>query len=129
MREALLEGVTRFADFEHSLGIAPNILSARLDGLVKAGVLAQRAYQEPGSRTRHSYHPTPAGRELALPLAALQQWADEHDPPASGPTVARRSAGGKFVRVALMDETRNPVPVDQLVFQKTPTHPSHNAQP
>jgi DNA-binding HxlR family transcriptional regulator len=127
MRESLLDGVTRFADFERRLGIAPNILSHRLDRLVTAGLLAQRFYQEPGSRRRRSYHPTPAGRDLALPLAALQQWADEHDPPAGGPTVVRRSADGRAVRVAVVDEAQTLVPVDRLVFHKTPTHPLHDS--
>jgi DNA-binding HxlR family transcriptional regulator len=127
MRESLLDGVNRFTDFERRLAIAPNILSDRLDQLVKAGLLAQRSYQEPGSRTRRSYHPTPAGRDLALPLAAMQQWADEHDPPASGPTVVRRSSDGRTVRVALVDEAHAPVPIDHLVFHKTQAHPLHDS--
>jgi DNA-binding HxlR family transcriptional regulator len=125
MREALIDGVARFADFERNLGIAPNILSDRLDRLVKAGLLVQRSYQEPGSRARRSYHPTSSGRDLALPLAALQQWADEHDPPAAGPTLLRRSADGRAVRVALVDESQTPVKVDQLVFDRTPSHPMY----
>jgi DNA-binding HxlR family transcriptional regulator len=127
MRESLLDEVTRFADFERRLGIAPNVLSDRLDRLVNAGLLVQRSYQEPGSRARRSYHPTPAGRDLALPLAALQQWADEHDPPASGPTIQRQSADGRAVRVALVDDAHTSVPVDQLVFHKTPAHPLHGS--
>jgi DNA-binding HxlR family transcriptional regulator len=125
MREALLEGVTRFAEFERRLGIAPNVLSDRLERLVAAGVLTKRSYQEPGSRARRSYHPTPAGRDLALTLAALQQWADDHDAPTSGPTVARRSGAQRAVRVALVDDAGDPVALDQLVFQKTSAHPAH----
>ena len=36
VREAL-HGLTRFDQFEQSLGIAPNMLTRRLAGLVKAG--------------------------------------------------------------------------------------------
>src|SRR5262249_46785959 len=72
LREALRDGVTRFADFQRNLGIAPNVLTNRLDNLVAAGVLTKRAYQEPGSRTRFSYHATAAGQDLVVILAALQ---------------------------------------------------------
>ena len=123
LRESLIEGVTRFADFERKLGIAPNVLTNRLDRLVTAGALTTRAYQEPGSRTRHSYHPTAAGKDLAVPLAALQQWGDEHNPPRRGPTVARRSPAGKAVRVGFLDEADQPVANSDLSFVKTAAYP------
>jgi DNA-binding HxlR family transcriptional regulator len=123
LREALFSGVTRFADFERKLGIAPNVLTDRLESLVAAGVLTRRAYQVPGSRTRFSYHPTPAGHDLAVPLAALQQWGDEHNPPPAGPTVVRRSAAGKAVRVGFLDEGDQAVPASDVVFVKTAAHP------
>jgi DNA-binding HxlR family transcriptional regulator len=124
LREALLRDVTRFADFQQSLGIAPNILTDRLHAIVNAGVLTKRAYQEPGSRRRFSYHPTAAGRELAVPLAALQQWGDEHNPPPAGPTVARRSAAGRPVRVGFVDDADRGVPIEDVVFAKTAAYPA-----
>jgi DNA-binding HxlR family transcriptional regulator len=124
LREALLQGVTRFADFERNLGIAPNILTDRLNAIVAAGVLTKRAYQEPGLRRRVSYHPTAAGKELAVTLAALQQWGDEHNPPPGGPTVARRSPAGKPVRVGFIDEADRGVPVEDVVFVKTDAYPA-----
>ncbi|UHH16402.1 winged helix-turn-helix transcriptional regulator [Streptomyces malaysiensis] len=47
---------------------------------MSAGVLETRAYREPGCRHRDAYHLTPAGRDLRLVLAALQQWGDTHRP-------------------------------------------------
>ena len=123
LREALLGGVTRFADFQRKLGIAPNVLTKRLDDLVTAGVLTKRAYQVPGSRTRFSYHTTAAGKDLAVPLAALQQWGDEHNAPPDGPTVARRSAAGKSVRVGFLDEANKAVPASDVIFVKTAAYP------
>ena len=35
-------GVERFADFQKTLGIAPNVLTARLEQLVNAGVMTRR---------------------------------------------------------------------------------------
>lgn len=116
MREALMGGVERFADFQKALGIAPNILTDRLERLVSAGVMTRRSYQEPGSRTRRSYHLTQAGKDLAVPLAALQQWGDVHNPPRSGPSVERRSPTGGPVRVGFLDEADHVVPLGDLSF-------------
>src|SRR6478609_10234115 len=41
LRDAF-EGLTRFSQFQRSLGVAKNILSARLHQLVDAGVLASQ---------------------------------------------------------------------------------------
>jgi DNA-binding HxlR family transcriptional regulator len=123
LREALLDGVTRFADFQRNLGVAPNVLTDRLERIVKAGVLVKRAYQEPGSRTRFSYHPTAAGKDLAVVLSALQQWGDEHNPPPDGVTVVRESASGKAVRVGFLDEADQAVPAEDVIFVKTAAYP------
>ncbi|MEU8301251.1 helix-turn-helix domain-containing protein [Micromonospora sp. NPDC048909] len=122
LREAALRGVTRFADFRDRLGIAPDILTGRLTGLVDQGVLEKRPYSEPGTRTRHSYHLTPAGEQLRVVLAALQQWGDENRPPSSGPSTLRRTAdGSRPVRVAFVDDTGAVVPPEQVVF--APAYP------
>ena len=120
LREALMAGVERFADFQHALGIAPNVLTDRLEHLVQAGVLTKRSYQEPGSRARRSYHLTPAGRDLAVPLAALQQWGDEHNPPRGGPTVLRRSPAGRAVQVEFVDDGGVTVRRDDVAFVAAP---------
>ncbi|MFE0631300.1 winged helix-turn-helix transcriptional regulator [Streptomyces sp. NPDC058864] len=105
LREAAIRGVTRFADFRRGLGIAPDLLTGRLGSLVDDGIMEKRPYREPGSRTRHSYHLTPAGEELRLILAALQQWGDTHRTPAQGPAHLRRSAAeGRPVSVAFVDD-------------------------
>ena len=43
MRDAL-QGLTRFDQFQKSLGIAPNMLTRRLNSLVDAGMLMRRRY-------------------------------------------------------------------------------------
>src|ERR1700748_2862971 len=45
LRDAML-GLTRFDQFQKSLGIAPNILSRRLHRLVEAGLLEKARYSE-----------------------------------------------------------------------------------
>jgi DNA-binding HxlR family transcriptional regulator len=74
VRDAFL-GVTRFDDFVDRLGIARNVLTARLDTLVEAGVLDKVPYEE-GNRTRYDYRLTEMGRDLFPVVTALRQWGD-----------------------------------------------------
>ncbi|MFD7446801.1 winged helix-turn-helix transcriptional regulator [Streptomyces sp. NPDC059909] len=102
----IFSGRHRFAEIQSVLGVASNLLTTRLKKLVDAGVLRQQTYQEPGSRTRVSYHLTPAGEELLVILAALQQWGDRHCPHPSGPAVLRRQrSSGHSVHVGLISDT------------------------
>jgi len=76
IREALF-GLRRFGEFQSKLGMAKNILSARLHSLVDHGILATApasdgsAYQE--------YVLTPKGRGTFPILVALRQWSEEFD--------------------------------------------------
>jgi DNA-binding HxlR family transcriptional regulator len=74
LRDAFL-GVTRFKDFQDRLGIAPNVLTARLDKLVAAGVLERRTYE--AARDRCDYVLTRKGRALWPVLVTLRQWGDQ----------------------------------------------------
>ena len=116
-------GTERFADFEAALGIAPNLLTARLDTLVRAGVMEKREYREPGQRARPSYHLTQAGIDLRLVLGAIQQWGDRYMPLASGPIIARQNiATGKPVRVGFIDEHDQPVDQADVTISAPITH-------
>jgi DNA-binding HxlR family transcriptional regulator len=113
----IFAGKHKFAEIQSYLGIAPNLLSDRLKLLIEAGVLRTRTYQEPGSRHRQSYHLTPAGQELQLVLAALQQWGDPHRPRPSGPSAQRRSRStGQAMRVGYLDDDGRELPAEDLTF-------------
>ncbi|HLU42152.1 MAG TPA: helix-turn-helix domain-containing protein [Microthrixaceae bacterium] len=73
LRDALL-GVRRFEDFQSRLGIARNVLSARLDTLVRHGIMERRAYSE--RPPRHEYVLTEKGKDLWPVMTALRQWGD-----------------------------------------------------
>lgn len=77
IREALL-GRTRFSEFKEQLGVASDVLSARLSELVGAGILEVVDYQKPGDRTRSQYVLTEAGHDLVPVLAAIGQWGHRH---------------------------------------------------
>ncbi|WP_431278350.1 winged helix-turn-helix transcriptional regulator [Leifsonia poae] len=117
LREAH-NGITRFADFRDLLAIAPNILTARLNALVEAGILERREYREDGARGRIDYHLTPSGEDLKLVLGALQQWGDVHAPRSEGPTVIRRDvATGEEIGVAFVDPHGQAVDSDNVNFE------------
>jgi DNA-binding HxlR family transcriptional regulator len=123
LREATL-GVTRFAQFRDSLGIAPDVLTERLATLVEYGVLERAAYQEPGSRSRSAYILTPAGRQLAVVLAALQQWGDEHLPWPEGPSMLRRVRDSdRPVHVGFVDDRGREVPAEDVAMIRTDAYP------
>jgi len=74
----LFMGVRRFEDFHDDLGIARNILSDRLDRLVRAGVVETRRYQE--HPARDAYVLTENGKDLVDVLLALWRWGDRWAP-------------------------------------------------
>src|SRR5438874_4858393 len=78
MRDAL-HGMTRFDEFQKSLGIAPNMLTRRLDALVEAGLLERRRYSE--RPPRDEYVPTARGRDFRPVLIALMAWGNRHFAP------------------------------------------------
>lgn len=73
IRNAMFAGMSRFNEFQRSLGIAPNILTKRLASLVEAGIFD---LQEPGQTSRPSYVLTDKGRELQPVIVALTAWGD-----------------------------------------------------
>ena len=123
LREAF-GGLTRFAEFRDNLRIAPDILTDRLATLVKYGVMERVPYQEPGERARSAYVLTPAGRELSVVLAALQQWGDEHLPWPDGPSVLRRVRGSDVpVHVGFVDDRGQEVSQMDVATVRTDAYP------
>lgn len=119
LREAF-GGATKFAEFQSSLGIAPNVLADRLATLIQYGIMRREPYQEPGERSRCSYHLTPAGRDLQVVLGALQQWGDEYLPRPEGPSMLRRVRGtGRPAHVGFLDEDGHEVQPGDVALIRT----------
>jgi DNA-binding HxlR family transcriptional regulator len=124
LREVAM-GTNRFSEIRKHLGVASDILAERLTTLVTHGVLEKIQYQDPGARARHSYALTPAGHELSVVLAALQQWGDEHLPWPAGPSVVRRVRGTEeSVHVGFLDAAGREVELDRFEMVKTSVYPS-----
>ena len=75
IRDAFL-GLTRFIEFEQSLGIARNVLTDRLNRLVEEGIFERVLYQE--RPARYEYRLTRKGSDLFTALNALRQWGDQY---------------------------------------------------
>jgi DNA-binding HxlR family transcriptional regulator len=75
IRDAFL-GLTRFIEFEQSLGIARNVLTDRLNRLVDEGIFERVLYQE--RPPRYEYCLTQKGSDLFTALNALRQWGDQY---------------------------------------------------
>ncbi len=74
IREAFL-GTRRFEEFQGRLGIARNILTARLKKLCANEILDRVPVKE-GAK-RHEYILTTKGKEMMPLLVALTQWGDK----------------------------------------------------
>jgi DNA-binding HxlR family transcriptional regulator len=70
------DGITRFGDFQTSLGVAKNILATRLKTLVAEGVLEVQPATD-GSAYQQ-YVLTAKGETLFPIVVALRQWGEDH---------------------------------------------------
>jgi len=79
----LFRGVRRFSRIQADLGIARNLLTARLNSLADEGVVRRVPYQQ--RPPRHEYHLTDKGRALSPALMALMRWGDQYYSDAGAP--------------------------------------------
>lgn len=115
----LLLGLRRFEELQSDLGIARNVLTARLEKLVELGVVEKRVYSE--KPQRHEYRLTDAGLDLFPAIHALLTWGDEHAPAPGGPptrVVHRGECGGTLDAHAIC--TRCGVAVDVRATRAEP---------
>lgn len=112
VRECVL-GTSRFDDFQRRLGIARNMLAARLNGLVELGILQRTQLQ---NQTRMAYELTTKGEELMPVLIALLQWGDRWACPENGRSVRYVDAlSGKGVpRLGARDPNGRPIRPSEL---------------
>jgi DNA-binding HxlR family transcriptional regulator len=73
LRDAF-NGIKRFSEFQQSLGLAKNVLSARLRKLVKNGIMELIPASDGSAYSE--YVLTDKGRSLFTVLVALRQWGE-----------------------------------------------------
>jgi DNA-binding HxlR family transcriptional regulator len=73
VRDAML-GIRRFSDFQRSLGLARNVLSARLKKMVADGVMTMAPAAD--GTSYQEYQLTEKGEALLPVLVAMRQWGE-----------------------------------------------------
>jgi DNA-binding HxlR family transcriptional regulator len=94
-------GMSRFDEFEASLGIAPNMLTRRLQGLVEAGLLEKRRYCE--KPPRYEYLLTERGRDFRPVLLALLAYGNRHYSPEGASVIVVEAATGAPADPVIVD--------------------------
>lgn len=122
LRDAFF-GVRRFDQFQRSLGVARNILSARLRRLVEEGILERR----PGDGARHEYVLTPKGLDLQPVLLSMTHWGDRHRPDDTGqrPVFVERATGRPIARMSARSRDGRALAPRQV---KAMWHPGRRAE-
>lgn len=69
-------GLSRFDDFQNSLGIATGILTKRLKHLTENGLLTRSLYND--KPPRYEYILTQKGRDFFPVLLTLYKWGNQH---------------------------------------------------
>lgn len=111
----LFNGIRRFDDLAAHLGVARNVLTRRLAALVDGGVATREPYREPGSRVRHEYRLTDAGRDLLPVLLALKAWGDTHLVDGTPPVRVEHRDCGEPVHLVLRCAAGHDVDLDRGV--------------
>jgi DNA-binding HxlR family transcriptional regulator len=118
LRDAL-HGLTRFDQFQKSLGIAPNMLARRLSALVDAGLIERRRYSE--HPPRDEYVLTARGRDFRPVLVALLAWGNRHFAPEGASVLLVDAKSGAAVDPILVDRaTGRPIKEPDFAFAPGP---------
>jgi DNA-binding HxlR family transcriptional regulator len=115
IRECFL-GTRRFGIFEEHLGIAPNILTNRLERLVAFGVLVKKP--SPSQAGWLEYRLTEQGLDLySVPLSMLK-WAEKWLAKGTSRTDLRHKVCGKrFSAVLTCSTCSEPIGIDDIAIQ------------
>lgn len=116
----LFLGLRRFDQIQANLGIARNVLQARLERLIEQGVVERRLYQE--RPPRYEYRLTEKGIDLWPVVTSLMQWGDRHTPPPGGPAVVieHRGCGGRVDEHRICERCGKPLGARDAVARPGP---------
>jgi DNA-binding HxlR family transcriptional regulator len=91
----VMNGNRRFGELQKGLGVARNVLAARLQRLIEEDILERRPYQS--NPERFEYFLTEKGLDLWPALVALLSWGDRHSPTPGGPPmlIVHKECGGR----------------------------------
>ncbi|CCH34368.1 helix-turn-helix domain-containing protein [Actinosynnema sp. NPDC047251] len=113
------DGVRRFNEFQRGLGVAKNMLSARLRALVAAGVLETVPAADGGPY--REYVLTAKGRDLFPVIVALRQWGETHSftPGEAHSELVDRATGRPLARLEIRSDGGAALAPEDTVVVKT----------
>jgi DNA-binding HxlR family transcriptional regulator len=118
LRDAL-HGFTRFDQFQKSLGIAPNMLTRRLNALVESELLERRRYSE--HPPRDEYVLTARGRDFRPVIVALLAWGNKHFAPEGASVLLVDAQSGLQADPIMVDRmTGRPLEAPDYVYAPGP---------
>lgn len=91
----VFNGKRRFDAIQRDLGVARNVLAARLSRLVAEGILEKRRYSE--RPARYEYFLTGKGLDLWPVMVAMMHWGDRYLADAGAPLVIHHKECGGTV--------------------------------
>jgi DNA-binding HxlR family transcriptional regulator len=119
MRDAIFRGMSRYSEFERSLGIAPNILSSRLGTFLAVGLMELSPINEDSERA--AYVLTEKGRDLGAVVVALTAWGDRWEAPHGPPIIYQHQGCGATVSQAIHCQSCGvELSADDLVIARGP---------
>jgi DNA-binding HxlR family transcriptional regulator len=114
LRDAL-QGMTRFDEFQRSLGIAPNILARRLKHLTEQGLFERRLYC--ARPNRYEYVLTGKGRDFFPAVVAMFAWGNKYlAPRGEAMLMADRASAVQIEPVMVSAATLAPITLDNVVL-------------
>jgi DNA-binding HxlR family transcriptional regulator len=118
----IMHGITKFDDFQKSLGIPPTTLTKRLNKLLEVGLLEKKQYlQRP---PRFEYFLSESGRDFTPILAALVAWGNKHRSPNGIDTLlVDRKSKQQFEPVVVDKGTGELLTIENMQFCGGPATP------
>ncbi|MGN6649365.1 winged helix-turn-helix transcriptional regulator [Trinickia sp.] len=116
VRDALA-GLRRFGEFQASLGLAKNILAARLRMLVAHGIMEAAPASDGGAY--QEYVLTKKGRGLFPVLVALRQWGDAFffEPGEPRARLLDRKTGHPLEQIEVRSQEGRPLTPEDTIVQ------------
>ena len=109
-------GIRQFDQWQQKLGIAPNILTDRLNRLVADGIFERRKYQDLPERFEYRF--TEMGKDLYGALIAMLRWGDRwlsrDEPPL---ILTHYGCGLDFQATVICDKCRQPLRAKEMSYR------------